>query len=56
MALIYREKTEQYQTKQNHENIDGLVQDCSISSALVMEILRSFTKPLLRTGDTAVMH
>ena len=25
--------------------IEGLVQDCSISSALVMEILRSYNKP-----------
>ena len=27
------------------ENIDGSVQDCSISSALAMEMLRSCTKP-----------
>ena len=26
-------------------HIDGLVQDCSISSALAMEILQSCTKP-----------
>ena len=28
-----------------HEHRDGLVQDCSISSALVLEILQSCTKP-----------
>ena len=28
-------------------HIDGLVQDCSISSALAMEILQSCTKPLI---------
>ena len=27
--------------------IDGLVQDCSISSTLAMEILQSYTKPLI---------
>ena len=27
------------------ENIDGLVQDCSISIALAMEMLQSCTKP-----------
>ena len=27
------------------ENIDGLVQDCSNSSALAMELLQSCTKP-----------
>ena len=30
-----------------NEYIDGLVQDCSISSALAMEILQSCTKPLI---------
>ena len=30
-------------------HIDGLVQDCSISSALAMEILQSCTKPLICT-------
>ena len=29
------------------DDIDGLVQDCSISSALAMEILQSCTKPLM---------
>ena len=33
------------QADQGAENIDGLVQDCSISSALAMEILQSCTKP-----------
>ena len=28
-------------------NIDGLVQDCSNSSALAMELLQSCTKPLI---------
>ena len=28
-----------------HDDIDDLVQDCSISSALAIEILQSFTKP-----------
>ena len=28
-----------------HHYFDGLVQDCSISSALAMEILQSCTKP-----------
>ena len=27
------------------KHIDGLMQDCSISSSLAMEILQSFTKP-----------
>ena len=31
----------------NKGDIDALVQDCSISSALVMEILQSRTKPLI---------
>ena len=30
----------------NIKQIDRLVQDCSIASALVMGILQSFTKPL----------
>ena len=30
-----------------HKHIDGFVQDCSISSALAMEILQSCTKPLI---------
>ena len=30
-----------------HKHIDGLVQDCSISSALAMEIMQSCTKPWL---------
>ena len=30
--------------------IDGIVQDCSISSANVLEILQSCTKPLISTG------
>ena len=35
-------------TLMSHEyHIDGLVQDCSISSALAMEILQSCTKPLI---------
>ena len=29
------------------EHVDGLVQDCSISRASAMEILLSFTKPLM---------
>ena len=29
------------------KHFDGLVQDCSISSALAMEILQSCTKPLI---------
>ena len=28
-------------------NFDGLVQDCSNSSALAMELLQSYTKPLI---------
>ena len=28
-------------------HVDGLVEDCSISSALALEILQSFTKPLI---------
>ena len=34
--------------KQGH-NIDGLVQDCSSSSALTMELLQSCTKPSIYT-------
>ena len=33
-----------YGTKENRHNIDGLVQDCSNSSALAMELLQSCTK------------
>ena len=29
------------------DHMDGLVQDCSISSALAMQILHSCTKPLI---------
>ena len=32
----------------HEELIDGLVQDCSISSALAMEILQSYTKPSIQ--------
>ena len=32
---------------QSHVHIDGLVQDCSNSSALAMELLLSCTKPLI---------
>ena len=28
-----------------HDDIDGLVQDCSIFSVLAMEILQSYTEP-----------
>ena len=42
-----------------YEYIDGLVQDCSNSSALAMELLQSCTKPLIygsitkqNVGDT----
>ena len=35
------------------ENIAGLVQDCSNSSALAMELLQSCTKPVLCTHDLA---
>ena len=31
-------------------HIDGLVQDFSISSALAMEILQTYTKPSIWTG------
>ena len=33
--------------------IDGLVQDCSISSALAMEMLQSCTEPLIYYNDVA---
>ena len=35
----------------HQEHINGLVQDCSISSALAMEILQSCTKPLAWSVD-----
>ena len=36
--------------------IDGIVQDCSNSSALAMEILQSCTKPLIScTGSTCIL-
>ena len=31
-------------------HFDGLVQDCSISSVLVIEILQSYTKPSISTN------
>ena len=47
-------------------DIDGLVQDCSNSSALAVELLQSCTKPSIcrspqsvggiRNGDTAVLR
>ena len=47
--IDYRLYLNTLRTKQNGwhfvENIDGLVQDCSISIALAMEILQSWTKP-----------
>ena len=39
-------KIERYQTQQN---IDSLVQDCSISSAYALEILQSCTKSSIYT-------
>ena len=36
------------------ENIDGLVQDCSITSASAMEILQSCTKPLILCSDDEI--
>ena len=39
--------------KKSTVNFDGLVQDCSISIALAMEILQCCTKP--SNGDTAVL-
>ena len=39
----------------NHD-IDGLVQDCSISSALAMEILQSCTKPSILTMQDKLAH
>ena len=35
----------QYVPRHKRDILDGLVQDCSISSALAMEILQSCTKP-----------
>ena len=37
-----------------HHQINGLVQDCSISSALAMEILQSCTKPLKCNTDNLI--
>ena len=34
-----------YGTKENRHNINGLVQDCSNSSVLAMELLQYRTKP-----------
>ena len=36
------------------EHVDGLVQDCSNSSALAMELLQSFTKPSTSVGQDFV--
>ena len=30
-----------------NKHVDGIVQDCNISSALVIEILQPYTKPLM---------
>ena len=39
-----------------HAYINGLVQDCSISSALAMELLQSCTKPSIYiTGSSSGM-
>ena len=45
---ISKQTTEDSLKKQtnNHLQIDGLVQDCSISLAYALEILQSCTKPL----------
>ena len=40
MYMLFKETYNWY-----NDYIDGLAQDCSISSALVMDILRSCTKP-----------
>ena len=37
-------------------HIDGLLQDCSISSALAMEILQSCTKPLIYRSVKWTIH
>ena len=37
-------------------HINGLVQDCSISSALAVEILQSCTKPSIETTSPHLMY
>ena len=51
--LLARQCFNQYRPLRLHkeEYIDGLVQDCSNSSALAMELLQSCTKPLMYTLD-----
>ena len=43
-------RTEGHSEDVNSKDIGGLVQDCSISIALAMEILQSCTKPSICTG------
>ena len=39
---------------QFHNHVDGLVQDCSNSSALAMELLQSCTKPLMYSSCSVI--
>ena len=39
-------------TKLPDANTDGLVQDCSISSTLAVEILQSYTNPSIYDSET----
>ena len=52
----YLYKGSQYENKSSHYkyNTDGLVQDCSNSSALAMELLQSCTEPSIRYDDCLV--
>ena len=36
------------------QNVDGLIQDCSNSSAVAMELMQSCTKPLINTCETVM--
>ena len=38
-------------SKSQNDNTDGLVQDCSNSSALAMELLQFYTKPSIYHHD-----
>ena len=47
-VFYWEDKSESSSSSLTHDcDIDGLVQDCSNSSALAMELLQSCTKPLI---------
>ena len=54
LVNLARNHTTKWFTKNYTRHIDDLMQDCSFSSALAMELLQSCTKPSTYTVDTII--